>query len=90
MGEPDPFRMKYRALLTEIIREVVLQGTGPYQDVVDAWAAEHLPEVDGPRFITLVNAELHGLHEGNIARFRLRPKEFAAWQDAAQQKKSKG
>ena len=90
LGEPDPFRMKYRTLLTEIIREVVLQGTGPDQDVVDAWAAEHLPEVDRPRFITLVEAELHGLHEGNIARFRLRPKEFAAWQDAAQQKKSKG
>lgn len=80
LGEPDPFRMKYRALLTEIIREVVLRSTGPDQDVVDAWAAEHLPEVDRTRFINLVDAELHGLHEGNIARFRLRPKEFAAWQ----------
>ncbi|MBW4054583.1 MAG: Fic family protein [Proteobacteria bacterium] len=80
LGEPDPFRMKYRTLLTEIIREVVLQSAGPDQDVVEAWAAEHLPEVDRTRFITLVDAELHGLHEGNIARFRLRPKEFAAWQ----------
>lgn len=80
LGEPDPFRMKYRTLLTEIIREVVLQSTGSDQDVVDAWAAEHLPEVDRIRFISLVEAELHGLHEGNIARFRLRPKEFAAWQ----------
>jgi hypothetical protein len=80
LGEPDPFRMKYRTLLTEIIREVVLQGTGPDQDVIDAWAVEHLPEVDRTRFINLVDAELHGLHEGNIARFRLRPKEFAIWQ----------
>jgi len=50
--------MKYRTLLTEIIHEVVLQGT---EDVVGAWAAEHLPEVDRPRFVTLVDAELHGL-----------------------------
>lgn len=80
LGEPDPFRMKYRTLLTEIIREVVLRGAEPTEDIVAAWAAERLPEVDRARFISLVDAELRGLHEGNIARFRLRPKEFAAWQ----------
>ena len=89
LGEPDPFRMKYRTLLTEIIREVVLHSTGPDQNVVETWAAERLPEVDKPRFISLVDTELRGLHEGNIARFRLRPKEFAIWQDAAQQKNQK-
>ena len=80
LGEPDPFRMKYRTLLTEIIREVVLQRAGQAHDIVAAWVVERLPEVDRPRFINLVDTELHGLHEGNIARFRLRPKEFAEWQ----------
>ncbi len=80
LGEPDPFRMKYRSLLTEIIREVVLRSTGSTEDMVAAWVAEHLPETDRLQFINLVDAELRGLHEGNIARFRLRPKEFAAWQ----------
>lgn len=80
LGEPDPFRMKYRTLLTEIIREVVLRSTGPTENIVAAWAAEHLPEADRSQFISLVYSELHGLHEGNIARFRLRPKEFAVWQ----------
>lgn len=78
--EPDPFRMKYRTLLTEIIREVVLRSAGPTGDIVAAWATERLPEADRSQFISLVDAELRGLHEGNIARFRLRPKEFAAWQ----------
>lgn len=80
LGEPDPFRMKYRTLLTEIMREVVLRSSGPTGDIVAAWAAERLPEADRPQFISLVEAELRGLHGGNIARFRLRPKEFAAWQ----------
>ncbi|MDU0459235.1 MAG: Fic family protein [Geobacteraceae bacterium] len=80
LGEPDPFRMKYRTLLTEIMREVVLRSSGPAGDIVAAWAADRLPEADRPQFISLVEAELRGLHEGNIARFRLRPKEFAAWQ----------
>ncbi|MSN24921.1 MAG: Fic family protein [Geobacter sp.] len=80
LGEPDPFRMKYRTLLTEIIREVVLRSVEPTADIVAAWAVERLPEADRSQFISLVDAELRGMHGGNIARFRLRPKEFAAWQ----------
>ena len=80
LGEPDPFRMKYRSLLTEIIREVVLNGVGQSQDIVAPWSAEYLSEDDQQRFINLVHVELKGLHVGNIARFRLRPAEFTAWQ----------
>jgi len=40
---------------------------------------EQIPENDRQRFINRVHAELKGLHEGNIARFRLRPAEFAVW-----------
>lgn len=82
LGEPDPFRLKYRTLLTEIIREVVLSGVGQAQNLVTTWAAGHIPEDDQKRFINLVHAELKGLHEGNIARFRLRPAEFAVWQES--------
>ena len=79
LGEPDPFRMKYRAALTEVIREVVLQIREDLSEFVQAWAAEHIPGPDLQRFVNLVQAELQGLHAGNIARFRLRPSEFAAW-----------
>ena len=79
LGEPDPFRMKYRALLTEIIREVVLQPAEKAEKVVASWTSEHIPQDEQQRFISLVHAESKGLHEGNIARFRLRPAEFEAW-----------
>jgi len=81
LGEPDPFRMKYRTLLTEIIREIVLQSAGQAQDIVATWATERIPMDDQQRFKDLVHTELNGLHEGNIARFRLRPKEFVMWQE---------
>ena len=71
--------MKYRALLTEIIREVVLHGIGDVQPQVASWTASHIPEEDQQRFISLVHTEFKGLHEGNIARFRLRPAEFEVW-----------
>ncbi|MGD9685924.1 MAG: Fic family protein [Desulfobacter sp.] len=80
LGEPDPFRMQYRALLTAIIREVVSTHAEKPEEIVVGWAFEHIPEEDRQRFTSLVHAELRGLHEGNIARFRLRPSDFAAWQ----------
>ncbi len=81
LGEPDPFRMKYRTFLTEIIREVVSKYAENAEEVVATWASEHIPLEDQQAFIAMVYAELKGLHEGNIARFRLRPAEFAAWQE---------
>lgn len=81
LGEPDPFRTKYRSALTEVIRHVVLQPAGDVQELVEAWTTEHIPEDDRQRFISLVHAELGGMHEGNIARFRLRPAEFLVWRE---------
>jgi hypothetical protein len=52
------------------------------QNAVTAWVIEHIPVDDWQRFINLVHTELKGLHEGNIARFRLRPAEFAVWQNS--------
>jgi hypothetical protein len=34
---------------------------------------------DRQRFTEIVEAELASLHEGNFARYRIRPSEFAAW-----------
>jgi hypothetical protein len=38
-----------------------------------------LPEGDRAKFIEVVETELLSLHEGNIARYRIRPSEFVAW-----------
>jgi hypothetical protein len=43
--------------------------------------AEKLPEAsDRKHFAELAETELTSLHEGNFARYRLRPSEFSAWQ----------
>jgi hypothetical protein len=36
---------------------------------------------DLDRFTSTALAELAGLHDGNIARFRLRPSEFKQWKE---------
>ena len=44
---------------------------------------KRIPELmdarDRARFMTMAENELTGLHEGNFARFRIRPSEFMRW-----------
>lgn len=81
LGEPDPFRLRYRALVTDIVAEIVRgemnkKGATAF---IKHRAAEQVSQEDRPRFIEVVETELMSLHEGNIARYRLRPSEYQTW-----------
>lgn len=82
LGEPDPFRIRYRLLITETVSEVVRARMSKVQAiaVVRRCAAEQVPNEEKARFIEVTETQLMSLHEGNIARYRLRPSEFQAWQ----------
>ncbi|WP_208249612.1 Fic family protein [Rhizobium sp. T1470] len=81
LGEPDPFRLRYRAELRELVADLIRGRTRRKQAAarIAAWAAERLDPVDRERFVEITEAELTGLHEGNFARYQIRPSEFAAW-----------
>lgn len=81
LGEPDPFRLRYHAEMIEIISEIIKQTIvkEKVQPFMREWIKGKLPEQDKEQFINVIQEELNGLHEGNIARFRLRPSEFQAW-----------
>ncbi len=82
LPEPDPFRLRYRAVLTEVVGEIVRRRI-PVPDVAIAELAPSTIEArDIPAFTRLVQQELSGLHEGNIARHRLRPSEYQSWRSA--------
>ncbi len=85
VGEPDPFRMRYRVLIGETVAEVVRSRMNKFQAV--AWIrsrAEQLAEQDRSRFVEVVETQLMTLHLGSIARFRLRPSEFEKWTEVWQ------
>ncbi|MDA0814753.1 MAG: Fic family protein [Verrucomicrobia bacterium] len=81
LGDPDPFRLKYRSQLGRFVREVVQAAHSEAR--ADEWIGQHaateIPEEDRAKFIETVEVELISLHDGNIARYRLRPSEFAQW-----------
>lgn len=83
LGEPDPFRMRYRTLLHEVVGAVVRgRMDQKYATAhVTAWSEKHVAPPDRPRFCEIAERELLSLHKGNFARYRVRPSEFAAWQE---------
>jgi hypothetical protein len=80
LGEPDPLRLRYRPELAEVVRETVLAGAAPRVELLRAWAETH-SVAGGNRaaFAETALSLLLGLHEGSIARYRIRPSEFTVW-----------
>lgn len=81
LGEPDPFRLRYRVHLGEVVARVV-QGRMDKQEAAKFVRDESrkiAEAVEAARFAEMAEMELAGLHEGNFARFRIRPSEFSAW-----------
>ena len=81
LPEPDPFRLKYRAELVEAVAELVRAGKAVNVRAVRDIAANLIPVEDQPRFLKMVFEELRNLHEGNVARYKLRLAEFKAWRE---------
>lgn len=82
LGEPDPFRLKHRDALRDVVREVVRAPMDKRQATkhLKSWADGHIDQQDRERFREIAESELLSLHEGNFARYQIRPAEFAAWQ----------
>lgn len=79
LPQPDPFRRTYRDVLADVIGEIVRKAWPAETAVIEREAANLVPAEDRTRFVEMATDELKGLHEGNIARYRLRLSEFRNW-----------
>ncbi|MCZ7596721.1 MAG: Fic family protein [Gammaproteobacteria bacterium] len=88
LGEPDPFRLKYRQALRTVVGEVVRQALGRKGAVahIAAFARDNVQDADREHFREMAENELLALHEGNYARYQVRPAEYRAWREAWQEK----
>ena len=82
LGQPDPFRSHYRDLIRRAVCEVVQHKMNKLKgsQFISKLANESVPSEDRNRFIEIAEIEVSSLHEGNFARFRIRPSEFFEWQ----------
>lgn len=82
MVAPDPLKIKYREALIHAVQAVVKGLRQPSAAMLAEVAREHAAEADQAAFIEMLSTALQHLHEGSIARYRLRRSEYIAWQHA--------
>jgi hypothetical protein len=80
MVEPDPLKIKYREALIRAVQAVVKGQLRPQPDVMTQVARDLVNEADRDAFIQMLTDALGQLHEGSLARYRLRRSEYIAWQ----------
>jgi hypothetical protein len=81
LGDPDPFRLKHRDPLRTVIAEIITSARDQIAatEFIRNWTADHIGADEQTRFIEVVETELLSLHDGNFARYLVRPREFQAW-----------
>jgi len=69
--------------MAETVAEVVRGGMDKKTAAafIKRRATEEISVEDRARFLEVVETEVMNLHEGNIARYRLRPSQYQAWKE---------
>lgn len=81
LGEPDPFRMRYRNAITENVGRIVREFMDKPTAIafIREYARFFIPKEDQERFVEAVERDIMSLHEGNIARHRIRNADYETW-----------
>lgn len=81
LGEPDPFRLKHRDELRLVVGTVVRDqfDRAAALKYLETWTAGNLAEDERDEFQRIAEEEILSLHEGNFARYHVRPSEFEDW-----------
>ena len=82
MGEPNLLKLRYRKIIHGIISSIIIEriaGGEVVRKIRELVKESDIPEGDRAAVFSLIETEIVSLHEGNVARFRVRPSEFQAW-----------
>jgi len=82
MGEPNLFKLKYRAEIQKIVRNIILENI--LQNNITSYIDSSIKSLgltkdDSTRLFQIIETEIISLHDGNIARFKILPSEWIKW-----------
>ena len=82
LGKPDVFRLRHRTLIAETVAEIIrdVMDKKTATAFVQQRAREDVSPEEQARFVEVVETEVMHLHEGNIARYRIRSSQYKTWQ----------
>ncbi len=81
LGEPDPFRLRHRDDLREVVSEIIRMRIDrrAASGHIEQWMETRIDAAARERFRQAAESDLLALRQENFARFRVRPSEFNAW-----------
>lgn len=79
LAEPDPLRLKWRELIKNSIRDVVLEKNRDPLEMIQKVVQTKVETEHQTEIQALIIEELRRIHEGVLARYGLRPSEYHAW-----------
>jgi hypothetical protein len=77
--QPNPLRTLYREEIHEVVRRVVRGRESDELKVIDDSVVELIPAADRHALREILIAEIRGLHEGTVSRYRLTLGEWRRW-----------
>lgn len=80
--EPDPMKIKYREALISAVQKIVKGKLVPDETAIITASNEFAEQGDEVAFSEMLKTAFRQLHEGGIARYRLRRSEYLAWRQA--------
>lgn len=82
MAEPNLLKLKYRSVIQDIIRSVIeekIAGPKLVTKIKTLMNSLEIPKKNVAELFKVIETEIISLHDGNIARYRIRPSQFHAW-----------
>lgn len=79
LAEPDPLRLAWRDFIKQTLHKVITHPKLDPLGCIRRAVTEHVPKPQRADVQALIIEELRRLHEGVLARYGLRPSEYAAW-----------
>jgi hypothetical protein len=83
-------KIQYRDALIEAVQTLIRGQCKPTDKAISKLISTLVPEKDQGAFARLLTEAVRQLHEGSVARYRLKRSEFLAWQSMLQADKSRG
>ncbi len=81
-GGPNQLKLKYNQIIKDIIRTIILEKITSSQVVktIHLFLKDfEVQEEEREELFKLIEYEIDGLHDGNVARFKIRPSEYLEW-----------
>jgi Fic family protein len=79
LAEPDPLRLTWRDFIKQTIHQIITHSEHDALSRIQQSVAAQVPQGEQAEVQALLIDELRRLHEGVLARYGLRPSEYATW-----------